>query len=54
MNRNGSIDTAGTLLSADLHSTSWKVMPSNSGVRTLRTRPIRSKPGSAPSSAVSA
>ena len=39
----------GTRLSADLASTSWKVMPANSGVRTLRTRLFsRARPGSAP------
>src|SRR3981081_4715250 len=40
----------GTLFSADLHSTSWNVMPSNCGVRTVRTKPMRCRPGRAPSS----
>ena len=47
---NGSIDASGTLFNADLHKISWKVIPSNSGVRTLRTKPRRARPGSAPSS----
>ena len=32
---------SGTLFNADLQRTSWKVMPSNCGVRTLRTNPMR-------------
>lgn len=40
-------DEAGTWLSADFASTSWKVIPWKSGVVTLRTRPpIDSSPGS--------
>jgi len=38
----------GILLSADFASTSWKVMPAKSGVRTERTRLLsRASPGSA-------
>ncbi len=37
------------LFSADLHSTSWKVMPSG-GARAARTQAIRCNPSSAPSS----
>ena len=39
----------GTLFSADLASTSWNVMPWNSGVVTLRTSPrIDHRPGNVP------
>src|SRR5699024_9761331 len=37
---NGIEEFFGTRFSALLHSTSWNVTPSNSGVRTLRTRPL--------------
>src|SRR5512133_2055484 len=41
---------SGTLFNALLQSTSWNVMPSNCGVRTDRTKPMRCRPGRAPSS----
>ena len=43
----GSCAAAGIRLSADFASTSWKVIPANSGVRTVRTsprwRPVRGR-----------
>ena len=49
---NGIADELGTWFSALLHSTSWKVMPANSGVVTDLTNPsICSSPGSADRSA---
>ncbi len=45
---NGMADAPGTRFRAVLHSTSWNVIPANSGVVTDRTRPsMRSMPGSA-------
>jgi hypothetical protein len=52
VHENGMADDPGTRLSAERDITSWNVIPSNSGVVTLRTRPsIVSSPGNAASSA---
>ncbi len=45
---NGIFDGPGTWFSADFASTSWNVIPANSGVVTVRRKPVRfSMPGSA-------
>jgi hypothetical protein len=41
VHRNGTGDDPGTRLSAERASTSWKTMPANSGVRTVRRSPSR-------------
>ena len=46
----GTLLAFGTLFNADLHTISWKVRPSNCGVRTDRAKPMRCRPGNAPSS----
>jgi hypothetical protein len=38
-------DAGGTLLSADFAATSWKVIPWNSGVLTVRSAPAKGRRG---------